>query len=268
MNKQRVVFIIGASSGIGYETAKKLIEKGHKVYCGARRNCDLEGVKSIILDVANPETVDRAVQEIIEENGRLDWLVYSAGFSMASPIEFAKEEDYKYLFEVNFFGALRTLQIVIPHFRKNGYGRIALIGSMGGAIPIPYDAFYSSSKAALSMLAKNVNLETKRFDIRCVTVLPGGTATHFTFKRKVYDSKEVGAYRTDLDNSVEVLAETELSGMKARSVAETVYKALNCCCSSPIKPSGLMNKLTYAIYKFSPECFIQWIVKTMFKLKS
>lgn len=267
MNNQRVVFIIGASSGIGYETAKKLIEKGHKVYCGARRVCDIKEVKSFTLDVTKPETVYKAVEEIINENGRIDWLVYSAGYSMASPIEYAKEEDYKYLFEVNFFGALRTLKTVIPHMRKSGYGRIALIASMGGAIPIPYDAFYSSSKAGLSMLAKSVNLETKQFDIRCVTVLPGGTATHFTFKRKVYDSKEIGSYAVDFDNSVEVLAQTELSGMKAKAVAGTVVKALNCPHSSPIKPSGLMNKMTYLVYKLTPECFVQWIVKSMFKLK-
>ena len=267
MNKERVVFIIGASSGIGYATAKKLVEKGHKVYCGARRTCEIVGVKSFILDVSNPETVKNAVKEIIEENGRLDWLVYSAGFSMASPIEYAKEEDYKYLFEVNFFGALRTLQLVIPHMRRNGYGRIALVGSMGGTIPIPYDAFYSSSKAALSMLARNVNLETKHFDIRCVCVLPGGTATHFTFKRKVYDSKEVGAYCVDFENSVQGLAEIEMSGMKAKSVADTVVKAFNCSFSCETKPSGLMNKLIYVVQKLSPEAFVQWIVRRMYNLK-
>ncbi len=267
MNKQRVVFIIGASSGIGYETAKILADNGHIVYCGARRNCDNDKVKSIILDVTKPETVKKAVEEIINDNGRLDWFVYSAGFSMASPVEYAEEGDYKYLYEVNFFGALRSLKLILPHMRKNGYGRIALIGSMGGIVPIPYDAFYSSSKAGLAMLAKGVNLETKGFDIRCVTVLPGGTATHFTFKRKVYDSAEVGAYGTDLDKSVEILAETELNGMKAKAVAKTVIKALKCPISSSLKASGIMNKMIYAVYKFTPDCFVQWVVKTMFKLK-
>lgn len=267
MNKERVVFIVGASSGIGYETAKKLVEKGHKVYCGARRMCDVGGAKSFVLDVANPETVENAVKDIIEENGRLDWLVYSAGFSMAAPVEYAKEEDYKYLFEVNFFGALRTLQLVIPHMRRNGYGRIALIGSMGGEIPIPYDAFYSSSKAALTMLARNVNLEAKRFDVRCVCVLPGGTATHFTFKRKVYDPKEVGAYCVDFENSVQNLAEIEMSGMKAKSVADTVVASLNCAIACCTKPSGLMNKMIYVVQKISPESFIQWIVRRMYGLK-
>lgn len=267
MNKERVVFIIGASSGIGYETAKLLVEKGHKVYCGARRHTDLALAKSFILDVANPESVESAVKEIIEENGRLDWLVYSAGFSMASPIEYAKEEDYKYLFEVNFFGALRTLQMVLPEMRRNGYGRVALIGSMGGEIPIPYDAFYSSSKSALTMLARNVNLEMKRFDVRCVCVLPGGTATHFTFKRKVYPSNEVGAYLVDFENSVESLAKIEIQGMKAKSVANTVLKALNCSFSCQPKASGLMNKLIYVVQKLSPEAVIQWIVRRTYNLK-
>lgn len=267
MDKKRVVFIIGASSGIGYETAKMLADEGHTVYCGARRKCDYDKVKSIILDVANPETVEKAVEQIINENGHLDWFVYSAGFSMASPVEYAEESDVKYLYEVNFFGILRSLKLILPHMRKSGYGRIALVGSMGGIIPIPYDAFYSSSKAGVAMLAKSVNLECKRFDIRCVTVLPGGTATHFTFKRKVYDSSKVGAYDSDLENSVDVLAQTELSGMKAKSVAKTVKKALSCPFSHSLKASGFMNKMTYAVYKFAPDCFVQWIVRTMFKLK-
>lgn len=267
MNNSKVVFIIGASSGIGLAVAKKLIKEGHKVYCGARRICPVDEVKSLIVDVVKPETVEVAVKQIIDENGRLDWFVYSAGFSMASPVEYVNEEDYKYLYEVNFFGALRSLKLILPQMRKLGYGRIALIGSMGGLIPIPYDAYYSSSKSALMMLGKNLNLETKRYNIRTVTVLPGGTQTHFTFKRKVYPSNEVGGYYAEMDKSVEILADTELNGMKVNAVANTVVKALKCTCQASFVASGFMNKATLLINKLALDKFIQWVVRMMFKLK-
>ena len=120
--KKRVIFIIGASSGIGLATASKLCDEGNIVYCGARTPCPDERVTSIELDSTDSDTIVKAVGKIVEENRRIEQLVYSAGFSMASPVEFADEKDYRYLFDVNVFGALAAAQAVLPHMRKQNYG--------------------------------------------------------------------------------------------------------------------------------------------------
>lgn len=263
---KKIVFIIGASSGIGLATAKKLSSMGHTVYCGARTACPDPNIKSFILDVANRATVTDAIQKIYEENGRIDWFVYSAGFSMAAPIEHAKETDYRYLYEVNFFGAMASLQAILPIMREKNYGRIALIGSMGGIIPIAYDAFYSSSKSALEMLSKNLNLEVKSYNIRCTAVLPGGTVTRFTYKRKVYPEKKVGIYADDLHNAVISLADTELSGMSPESVANSIIRNLNKTNPPTFVSCGMINKMFFLAKKFFPDRLIQSIVAKKFKL--
>lgn len=100
-------------------------------------------------DAAREGELRRAILDIGTECGNLDLLVYSAGFSMAAPIEYAAAGDYRYLFEVNYFGAVEAMKAALPFLKKRG-GRMILIGSMGGELPVPFDAFYSSSKAALA----------------------------------------------------------------------------------------------------------------------
>ena len=259
--EQNVIFIIGASSGIGLSVAQKLCDEGNVVYCGARTLCPDERVTSIITDVTQPKTVAAAVNRIISEVGRIDKLVYSAGFSMASPIEHAAEKDYRYLFEVNYFGAITAVREVLPYMRAQGSGRIVLIGSMGGVLPIAYDAFYSSSKAALIMLGKELNFEVNPYGIYATTVLPGGTATRFTFKRKV------GVYASALDKSVGTLAGAEQGGMESDEVAETVLKALETENPPPVMAAGLINKAYYISNKLLPEKLTQYLTANHYNLK-
>ena len=182
-NKKTAV-VVGGSSGIGFETCKRLVNRGWNVVNVSRTNCKAAKVTNIKADAADGEALKNAIKKSAGKNG-ISLLIYSAGFSMAAPIEYAKEEDYKYLFEVNFFGALRAIQYAIPYMKNKG-GRIILIGSLGGDLPISFDSFYSSSKAALEMLCRSAYSELKPYNIKVTGVLPGGTSTGFTFKRKVY----------------------------------------------------------------------------------
>ena len=264
--QQNVILVIGGSSGIGLAAAQKLCDAGNVVYCGARSACPDDRISSLILDVTKPETIINAVEKILDETGRIDKLVYSAGCSMAAPVEFADEEDYRYLFEVNFFGALSAIRAVLPHMRAQNFGRIVLIGSMGGILPIAYDAFYSSSKAALAMLAKGLNLEVKPYGISAVAVLPGGTATRFTFKRKVYPEEKVGEYSSDMDRSVGTLAGMEQGGMSAQEVADTVLKALSLPEPPSVMAAGFINKTYYLSQKILPDKLTQYLISNQYNL--
>ena len=121
-------------------------------------------------DAAREGELRRAILDIGTECGNLDLLVYSAGFSMAAPIEYAAAGDYRYLFEVNYFGAVEAMKVALPFLKKRG-GRMILIGSMGGELPVPFDAFYSSSKAALAMLAREADMELRPVGVR-VSAIP------------------------------------------------------------------------------------------------
>ncbi len=248
----RTAFIIGASSGIGYETAKTLINFGYKVYNGSRTPCNIASVINLTVDVTSNKSIETAFDYILNDSKRIDVFVYSAGYSMASPVEYALEEDYKYLFEVNYFGAVACLKRLIPIMRAQNDGRIILISSVGGKLPIAYDSFYSSSKAALDMLAKELRYELSPFNVKVYNILPGGTATPFTFRRNVYPTDKVGVYARKMKRATSSLANMEQGGMEPKSVAKTIYKSIDRKNPPPLIAAGFKNKAIVAMNKILP----------------
>ena len=251
MEKNRTAIVVGGSSGIGYETCARLVSRGWNVTNISRTPCKNPKVNNIIADVVSGSTFTDAITKTAEKHG-LDVLVYSAGFSMAAPIEYAKESDYRYLFDVNFFGALQAMQAVIPQMKQKG-GRIILVGSLGGDLPIIFDSFYSSSKAALEMLCRAAYSELKPYGIRVTGVLPGGTATGFSFKRKVYTTDENRAYAGSVNKAVAALANMEQSGMSPEAVAEIIYNVLVEENPPVIKSCGMKNAVYRAFTRIMPE---------------
>ncbi|MDR2634438.1 MAG: SDR family NAD(P)-dependent oxidoreductase [Clostridiales bacterium] len=240
MSKTALIF--GASSGIGMESAKLFLKNGYTVYNAAREECPIGGVVSIETDVANLPDIVYAVGETVKNEGSLDVLVYSAGYSMAAPLEYAKQTDYRYLFEVNFFGFLEAVKAAAPQMKKQGGGRIVAISSIGAVLPIPFDGFYSASKAALNAMVRELNLEFQPYNIRLVSVMPGGTKTGFTMERNVYSDEDAGYYAERLNSAVRTLAKTEQHGMNPARVAKTVYRAATKDVNSLISSGGI-NKL-------------------------
>ena len=156
---QKTAIVVGGSSGIGCAVCTRLSERGWNVVNISRTPCKSSSVKNITADVAAGSTLSDVITKVGEKYG-IDVLVYCAGFSMAAPIEYAKESDYRYLFDVNFFGALKAVQATIPFMKARG-GRMVLVGSIGGDLPIIFDSFYSASKAALEMLAREAYSDRK-----------------------------------------------------------------------------------------------------------
>lgn len=258
MNQKRAL-VVGASSGIGLGVAQKLASRGQEVYCIARRTCPDSRVKSFCADVT-AETFGEALGSVLAD-GAVNTLVYSAGFSMAAPVETAKPQDYRYLFDVDFFGAVQAVQAVLPGMRELGGGRIVLIASVGGVLPIAFDAFYSASKAALITFCKELNLETEPYGVRATAVLPGGTATRFTYKRKVYPATDAGVYAEELTRSVAALADIEQGGMRSTAVADTVIDVLAHKNPPAVVASGALNKAYVLSQKVLPDRLTSYFLK-------
>lgn len=258
--------LVGASSGIGREIALKLAAKGYRVYNVSRTPLKGEKVTSLTADAAQEGEVKTAIETVGEEAGAIDLLIYSAGFSMAAPLEHAKSGDYRYLFEVNYFGAIEAIGAATPYLKKRG-GRVILIGSMGGELPIPYDGFYSSSKAALSMLAREANIELNKHRIKVTALLPGGTATDFTYRRRVYRDDESMSYSPSLKKASAALANMEQGGMNPSLVADAAIKLSLRKNPPPVFVAGGRNLMVHYLYKFLPERVVDWAVKRKFNQK-
>lgn len=248
--KQTAV-VVGGSSGIGFETCLKLVNRGWNVVNISRTPCKSAKVVNFTADAAAGTALSDAIKTAAEKY-RITALIYSAGFSMAAPIEYAKESDYRYLFDVNFFGALKCMQAVIPFMKEKG-GSIILVGSLGGDLPICFDSFYSASKAALEMLCRSAYSELKPCGIKVTGLLPGGTATNFTFKRKVYSDDENKAYSHSVNRAVAALADMEQSGMKPSDVAEIIYGLLLADKPPVIKTCGAKNSMYRLLSRVMPE---------------
>lgn len=263
---RRTAVIVGGSSGIGKETALKLSARGYRTFNISRTSLKGERVRTVTADAAQEGELSKAIHGIGEECGGIDLLVYSAGFSMAAPLEFAKSGDYRYLFEVNYFGAIEALRAAMPYLKKRG-GRVVFVGSLGGDMPVPYDSFYSSSKAALCMLAREANVELRERGVRVSALLPGGTATDFTYSRRIYGEDESLNYAQSVKKASAALANIEQGGMNPSLVAEAIIKLAEKKNPPPVAVAGGMNGLTRYLYKLLPERITDWYVRKKFNQK-
>ena len=180
----KVILITGASAGMGREAAILMAQEGHTVYAGARRMDRLaeladHGVIPVEMDVSVGADNERAVSRIIEAEGRIDVLVNNAGFGLYGPVEAVPLDDARYQFEVNLFGLAHLTQLVLPHMRAQGSGRIVNVSSVGGRIFTPLGAWYHATKHALEGWSDCLRYETAPFGIQVVVIQPGAIKTEF-----------------------------------------------------------------------------------------
>lgn len=174
----KVIMITGASSGIGHDTAKKLAQAGNKVYAGARRvelmkDLVKYGVVPIKLDVTDEQSLISAVQEIIEQENKIDVLINNAGYGSYGAIEDVAISEAKRQFDVNLFGLARLTKLVLPYMRRQGEGRIINISSVGGRITNIFGGWYHASKYAVESFSDALRMEVKPFGIDVSIIEPG-----------------------------------------------------------------------------------------------
>jgi len=229
--KVKIALVTGGSSGIGAATARLLAGSGIKVYAGSRRGtfdpaCD--GVVPLRLDVNDAASLEAAVKEILSREGRLDAVVCNAGNGIYGPVEGTTEEEARFQFETNYFGALKTIQACLPTFRAQGFGRIITITSVMALLQLPFQGFYSSVKAALLSLTESLALELKGTGIQACSILPGDVATGFTSARKMNEAAgdEHSPYKDWMQRNLQKVEKDELGGMAPEVIAKAVLKQL------------------------------------------
>ncbi|HST82983.1 MAG TPA: oxidoreductase [Kineosporiaceae bacterium] len=179
---QPVALVTGASSGIGKEAARALVDAGFQVIGTSRNTANVTarpGVTFIDLDVASDESVAAAVEEVIERFGRIDVLVNNAGIGAAGAAEETSVAQAQEVFDINVFGVIRMTNAVLPHLRAQGSGRIINISSVVGFMPQPYMAVYAASKHAIEGYSESVDHEVRQYGVRVLLVEPAWTNTAF-----------------------------------------------------------------------------------------
>ena len=234
-DEQKVVLISGTAYGIGKSTAELLIDKGHIVYGGdilVEENLYLNdiGGTALEMDVTNQEHIDKAINQIISEQGRVDVLVNNAGLGVYGAIEDVSMEDIYYQYDVNLFGLARVTKAVLPYMREKESGLIINISSVLGETYGPLAGWYLSTKHALEGWSDALRVELKEFDIDVVVVQPGAINTNFSNVTKTYIDKyrENSAYQHLYGEPITDTGNEVLSNQSDPIViAKVINKAMN-----------------------------------------
>lgn len=173
-DKIKTWLVTGASSGIGKQISKELLNRGYNVIAIARNIPDITHRNALCLsvDVTKPDTINDAIKKGIEKFGKIDVLLNNAGITASVTLEEETLEHMKSVMETNFFGYFNTIHAILPHFRQNKNGTIINNISESGLTPSAYSSAYCSSKHALEGLTGVCLIETQKF-CRVMSIEPG-----------------------------------------------------------------------------------------------
>jgi NAD(P)-dependent dehydrogenase (short-subunit alcohol dehydrogenase family) len=196
---ERSILITGCSSGIGLASARELKRRGWRVFATARKPEDIarlkdeEGVESLYLDYAEPDSIKAAAEQVLEAaGGKLYALFNNGGYGQPGALEDIRPEVLRAQFEVNVFGWHDLTWRIIPAMRKQGEGRIVFCSSVLGLMAAPYRGSYCASKFAIEALADTLRMELADTGIKVSLIEPGPIATRFV-------EKAIEAYRRNVD---------------------------------------------------------------------
>ena len=194
----KTAIVTGASSGIGAATARALAEAGARVAGGARRAEQLETEVKLKLDVTDPASCERFVEEAVRELGGLDILVNNAGLGLGrDPFDASSEEDEKVVLETNVHGLLRMTRLCLPHIRD--FGHIVNMGSIAGRQAYENAAVYVASKFAVRGFTYALREDLLGRPIRITTVDPGLVESNFSRVRFRGDEEKATAVYADVE---------------------------------------------------------------------
>lgn len=227
MKVNTVVLVTGVSSGIGRATAQKFAHQGCQVFGTVRNLSKAQPLANVVLvemDVSDTDSVQRGIQRVISEAGRIDVLVNNAGVAMVGAAEEVSISEAQWMFDTNVFGILRTSQAVLPHMRAQGSGRIVNVSSVLGFLPAPYMGLYSATKHAVEGMSETLDQEVRQFGVRVSLVEPG-----FTKSNLDTNAPEAGnaipAYASDRQAVASAVAKNVSTAPGPESVAITIVDA-------------------------------------------
>jgi short-subunit dehydrogenase len=230
---QKIALVTGASSGIGAATARRLHAAGCLVYAGARRvermqQLDQAGIRVRPLDVTNDSSMTGVIDEIIADNGRVDVLVNNAGYGSYGSVEDVPLAEARYQLEVNLVGMARLTQLVLPHMRAAGTGKIVNVSSMGGHFGEPLGAWYHASKFAVEGFSDSLRLELHEFGIDVIVIEPGAIRTEWggdaVESAERYSGSSV--YAPQVRAMRALYSHAERRGSQPEIVADVILKAI------------------------------------------
>lgn len=267
MNK--VVFITGASSGIGRSIGEYLNIKGYKVYGTSRNPQKIKDSKIalVALDVLDSTSISKGIEEVIQKEGKIDVLINNAGKGIMGAMEDTPIDEIKAGFATNFFGPIEVMKAVLPFMRNQSQGLIINVSSLAGYSGLPFRSIYSSSKGALELLTESVSMEVKNFGINVVSVAPGSFATNIASGRYYTPVLENSAYKEAYSKNLTVSDEYVNQGLNPIVMAKAIHKIIET--KKPklhYKIGAFMERFSVVLKRILPDRVYEKLIMNHYKL--
>lgn len=265
----KVIFITGASSGIGKAIGEFLHQKNFKVYGTSRNPERIENslFPLVKLDVRNVESIQLAVAEILSKESRIDIVINNAGVGITGPLEEIPTVEIKNNFETNLFGPIEVMKAVLPQMRKQKSGLIINITSIAGYMGLPYRSIYSASKGALELITEALSMEVKEFGIHITNVAPGDFATNIASGRYHAPLVKGSDYEKSYGTTLQMMDEHVDSGSNPNDMAEAIYKVITT--QNPkihYKVGAFMQKFSIVLKRILPDTLYEKLLMNHYKL--
>tara|TARA_B100001146_G_C16135861_1_gene414530 strand:+ start:365 stop:1198 length:834 start_codon:yes stop_codon:yes gene_type:complete len=234
----KIALVTGCSSGIGLETSLALAREGFYTFATMRdlnknhkikQSIEKENlpIEIIEMDVDDDQSVNSAVNNILEKKEKIDILVNNAGYGMWGTVEDVSIQEFKEQFETNFFAIIRMIQKIAPVMRKQNNGHIVNVSSVAGRIGFPVSPAYISSKFALEGLSESLRFELMPFGVNVIIIEPGVIKTNFFNSMKMSkNSQKESAYSDITDRVISGVKMMAEMGTHPKEVADIIIKAI------------------------------------------
>lgn len=259
----KIVWITGASSGLGKALAQVCALRGAQVILTARRVEELENVRlslshperhiSIAADITDEAQVRQAHEQVLAAKGRIDWLINNAGLSQRALIAETSMQTERAIMEIDYFSQVFFTKTVLPTFLKQKSGRIIFVSSVAGLLGTQYRASYSAAKAAIHLWANSLRAEVANEGVNVSVIFPGFVKTNVSFNALNGE----GQPQAKQDEAIE-------NGLEPEVFAEIVVKAL-LNGEEFIVVGGAKEKLGVWVSRLSPKTLYKMIRKVKVK---
>lgn len=263
----RVVFVAGASSGLGYAVAARLAQEGYRTYAGARSfpsgKPPPEGCIPIALDVTDESSVQAAVADIRQREERIDILINCAAHLTLGSCEETSIDELRAVLETNFLGMTRLTQAVLPYMRVQRAGHIVQFSSLNGLVAIPFQGAYIASKHAAEGWNEALAMEVKRFGISVTIIEPGDcSGGSDAYRMKALAAQDTASpYHSPYLATVRRIHRDESHGQSPDRVARAVSRAL-LKKRPPLRVviAGIDQRLAVWLHDLLPGRFFLWLM--------
>lgn len=245
-----IIWITGASSGIGLALAKQFAEQNVVVILSARREAELESARQQLknpnrhmvlpLDITDSAALAKATSKVIQEYGRIDYLINNAGISQRALIFETTEKTDRQLMEIGYFAPVNLTRCVLPFMERQGCGKVVFVSSVAGLLGTQYRASYSAAKAAIHMWANSLRAEYTDKGIKVSVIFPGFVKSNVSVAALTGDGTPLGS-----------MDEAQANAMSCESFAQKAIQALKND-KEYIVIGGLKERLGVLLSRLSP----------------